>query len=53
MEELFESFNMSVSLNNFAELSGGVFSWLEENCKPPVLHDIVINVLQRLNGPHQ
>lgn len=34
MNRLFETFNISVA--NFAELSGCVFSWLEEHCKPQV-----------------
>ena len=34
MDSLFQSFNQQVSMNNFAELSGCVFSWIEERCKP-------------------
>ena len=34
MDSLFQSFNSQVSMNNFAELSGCVFSWIEEQCKP-------------------
>jgi len=34
MNRLFETFNISVA--NFTELSGCVFSWLEEHCKPQV-----------------
>ena len=34
MDSLFQSFNQQVSMNNFAELSGCVFSWIEEQCKP-------------------
>ncbi|XP_044008611.1 max-like protein X isoform X2 [Aphidius gifuensis] len=33
MDRLFQTFN-SISVANFAELSGCVFSWLEEHCKP-------------------
>jgi MAX-like protein X len=36
MDNLFQSFNASVSVTNFAELSGSVFNWLEEYCKPQV-----------------
>ena len=36
MDSLFKSFNGSVSVTNFAELSGSIFSWLEEYCKPQV-----------------
>ncbi|CAG0912302.1 unnamed protein product, partial [Notodromas monacha] len=34
LEGLYRSFDHSVSVNNFAELSGCVFTWLEEFCKP-------------------
>ena len=34
MDSLFHSFNQQVSMHNFAELSGCVFSWIEEQCKP-------------------
>lgn len=34
MDSLFQTFNISVA--NFTELSGCVFSWLEEHCKPQV-----------------
>ena len=34
LDSLFQSFNQQVSMNNFAELSGCVFSWIEEQCKP-------------------
>lgn len=36
MDNLFLSFNGSISVNNFAELSACVFNWLEEYCKPQV-----------------
>ena len=36
MDSLFHSFNSSISVANFAELSACVFSWLEEYCKPQV-----------------
>lgn len=35
MDRLFQTFN-NISVANFAELSGCVFSWLEEHCKPQV-----------------
>ncbi|XP_067012147.1 max-like protein X isoform X2 [Anabrus simplex] len=49
MDQLFQSFS-NVSVANFAELSGCIFSWLEEHCKPQTLHDLVLNVLQQLNA---
>ena len=36
MDNLFLSFNSSVSVSNFAELSASAFNWLEEYCKPQV-----------------
>nr|CAD7392815.1 unnamed protein product [Timema cristinae] len=33
MDQLFQSFS-NISMSNFSELSGNVFSWIEENCKP-------------------
>ncbi|KYN17675.1 Max-like protein X [Trachymyrmex cornetzi] len=46
MNRLFETFNISVA--NFTELSGCVFSWLEEQCKPQTLRQVVLSVLQQL-----
>jgi len=36
MDSLFVSFDASISVASFNELSGSVFSWLEEYCKPQV-----------------
>ncbi|KAF6095462.1 MAX dimerization protein MLX [Phyllostomus discolor] len=36
MDSLFQSFNASVSMASFQELSACVFSWIEEHCKPQV-----------------
>jgi len=47
MDSLFQSFNQQVSMNNFAELSGCVFSWLEEQCKPQELQDLMYSILQQ------
>lgn len=49
MDSLFQSFNQQVSMNNFAELSGCVFSWIEEQCKPGDLQDLMFAIL-RSNG---
>lgn len=46
MDQLFITFS-SISVSNFSELSAGVFSWLEEYCKPQTLKDTVLRVLQR------
>lgn len=45
MDQLFITFS-AISVNNFSELSAGVFSWLEEYCKPQTLKDTVFRVLQ-------
>jgi len=49
MDSLFQSFNQQVSMNNFAELSGCVFSWIEERCKPGDLQDLM-NLILRTSG---
>ncbi|CAH0553530.1 unnamed protein product [Brassicogethes aeneus] len=48
MDQLFTTFS-TVSVSNFTELSAGVFSWLEEYCKPQTLKDTVFQVLRRHN----
>ena len=50
MDNLFLSFNDSVSMSNFQELSGCVFSWLEEHCKPQMLQDLMYNILQQVKN---
>ncbi|CAB3373717.1 max-like protein X [Cloeon dipterum] len=45
LDNLFASFNSSVSTTNFSELSGCVFAWLEEHCKPQRLRFLVQSVL--------
>ncbi|KAL1491559.1 hypothetical protein ABEB36_012137 [Hypothenemus hampei] len=49
MDQLFITFS-SISVSNFSELSAGVFSWLEEYCKPQTLKDTVYQVLRRHNS---
>ncbi|XP_077288423.1 helix-loop-helix-leucine zipper transcription factor bigmax [Arctopsyche grandis] len=46
MEGLFKSFE-SIPMGDFPELSGGVFGWLEEHCKPQALQDVVISALKK------
>lgn len=36
MDSLFQSFNASISVASFQELSACVFSWIEEHCEPQV-----------------
>lgn len=47
MDILYQSFNNYVSVGSFAELSGRVFNWLEEYCKPTQLRSLTTNVLQQ------
>lgn len=49
-DSLFQSFDAAVTVKNFDELSGGIFGWLEEHCKPLTLRDIVISVLKQLKS---
>ncbi|OCT59829.1 max-like protein X isoform X2 [Xenopus laevis] len=51
MDSLFHTFNSSVSVNSFQELSACVFAWIEEHCKPQTLQDIVIRFLHQLKNP--
>lgn len=44
-DSLFHSFDKAISVANFAELSGSVFTWLEEYCKPQTLRDMVFSLL--------
>ncbi|KAG7262035.1 hypothetical protein CRUP_027897 [Coryphaenoides rupestris] len=52
MDSLFQTFNSSVSVNSFQELSACVFGWIEEHCKPQAstLRDFVVGVLRQLNS---
>jgi len=50
MDSLFQSFNSQVSMNNFAELSGCVFSWIEEQCKPGDLQDLMYAILKQTSN---
>lgn len=52
-DNLFVSFESSVSVNSFEELSGFTFKWLEEQCKPQTLRKIVINILNQLQNENQ
>ncbi|CAL8082439.1 unnamed protein product [Orchesella dallaii] len=50
MDSLFVSFNGGMSVANFTELSACVFSWLEEHCKPQILREMVLGILQQLKN---
>jgi MAX-like protein X len=50
MDQLFQSFNASISVGSFTELSRSVFSWLEEYCKPQTLRELTLHILRRSNA---
>lgn len=50
MDSLFGTFNSSISVANFTELSACVFSWLEEYCKPQTLRELVLSILRQFNS---
>jgi MAX-like protein X len=52
-DRLFQSFDESVPTSNFHELSRGIFSWLEEACKPQTLKHITGSVLDQLDKQQQ
>jgi len=37
-------------MNNFAELSGCVFTWIEDQCKPGDLQEILNNILRQVQS---
>ena len=37
-------------MNNFAELSGCVFSWIEEQCKPGDLQELLLLILRKVGS---
>ena len=53
MDKLFESFNATVSTDNFQTLSHGVINWIEEECKPGNLKKCAHDVLVKMNNENQ
>ena len=53
MDSLFDSFNDRVSMREFSELSAGVFSWIEEQCKPQMLQESMHTILQNIREKYQ
>lgn len=45
-DNLFMSFDRCVTFGDFKQLSAGIFSWLEENCKPQILRDMCLTILR-------
>ena len=50
MDRLFDSFNATVSTDNFQTLSHGVINWIEEECKPGNLKKCAHEVLVKMNS---
>jgi hypothetical protein len=48
---VFFSLRDQVSMNNFAELSGCVFAWIEEQCKPGDLQELMAAILRQVPVP--
>jgi len=40
-------------MSNFSDLSGAVFSWLEEKCKPQMLQETMYDVLSEVRASYQ
>jgi len=53
MDTLFDSFNDRVSMREFSELSAGVFSWIEEQCKPQLLQEAMHGILENTRERYQ
>lgn len=50
MEKMYQTFNTTVSTNDFQELSHGVINWIEEQCKPQSLRAAVKEVLVQMKS---
>ena len=53
MDSLFQSFNASISVTSFQELSARAFSWIEEHCKPQVSSGAAGGLLRQQRGTRQ
>lgn len=53
MDSLFMSFNEKVGMNSFQDLSRGVISWLEEECTPHSLQDMMMNIVDQVKSEVQ
>lgn len=47
-DNLFQSFDGTVSVNNFSDLSACTFNWLESNCKPHTLKEVSMLIMDQL-----
>lgn len=49
-DSLFHSFDSSVQVNNFNELSACTIAWLEEHCKPQNFRQMIMSILEQLKS---
>lgn len=49
-DSLFHSFDSSIQVNNFNELSACTIAWLEEHCKPQNLGQMIMNIMEQLKS---
>lgn len=47
-DSLFQSFDSSVKVQDFNEITACIFSWLEENCKPSTLRNVTADILNQV-----
>ena len=47
-DSLFQSFDSSVKVTDFNEISACIFGWIEETCKPSTLRDLTMNILNHV-----
>lgn len=51
-DSLFQSFDSSVKVSDFNEISACIFSWIEGNCKPSTLRNVSMNILNHVKKQH-
>lgn len=49
-DSLFHSFDSSVQVSNFNELSACTIAWLEEHCKPQDFRQMIMSILEQLKS---
>lgn len=58
LDSLYQTFEPSVHTNDFGEISASVIAWVENHCKPQILREVMMGVLQQVqdlekNQPNQ
>ena len=51
-DSLFQSFDSSVKVNDFNEISACIFTWIEDTCKPTTLRGVTMNILNHVKNQH-